>query len=603
MARKVSRFLGGVGLVLGLAVFACAQTKTLTILHTNDTHSAMVPFESGTIPIVRPSALGGGPAAFGSWTLWRLPFLRDYAGIARMATLIKRYRMTDPNVLAVNTGDVFVGSFEFNKYLGYPEFKIMEGLYDVVELGNHEFDLGIDTLAAVLGGQLGDQGPVQIPILCANVDFSGTYASGLIQDTFIKTIGGIKVGFFGLVTQEPQNYSAEVNSRFPYPYEGEGKTLWERAGELAYGLKAQGCDVVVCLSHLGKSLDVAALSQVPFIDVIIGGHSHDAFAQPIIANGKIIVQAGAYGYYLGELKLRVGGGKVFLRSWNLHRTDASVREDPQVKVVVNQLKAGVVNDPRFGDVYGQTVAYDLREIPEMWPDNSQNRDSALGNLVTDAYVKGLKKAGIPVDCALDVMGYIAHGLPAGKIVGNDVLRAVPYGYDPTSGLDFKLVVVPMSPALLLGGLEYAADMVTLSADLGVQASGLTYSYDSTKPPAEFGSVSRIDLMSVMVNGEPVAAELGNPNKFYLVAMSEQVFRFLNDLVKATGGDLEPYTTATGLFEYNLVRDYMKSLRFVSYKSEGRIRDTGAAMSVQSTAKALEPIAKAAAASSSRSRIH
>jgi 5'-nucleotidase/UDP-sugar diphosphatase len=613
MARKVSRFPGILGLVLGLAVLACAQTKTLTILHTNDTHSAMVPFESGYIPVVRPSALGGGPAAFGSWNLWRLPFFHDYAGIARMATLIKRLRMTDPNVLTVNTGDVFVGSFEFNEYLGYPELKIMEGLYDVMELGNHEFDLGVDTLAGVLSGQLAGGSPVAFPILCANVDFSritdpnlaaaADYLMNRIRPSSVTTIGGIKVGFFGLVTQEPQNYSAGVNGLFPYPYEGEGKTLWEYAGELAYGLRAQGCDVVVCLSHLGTSIDVAALSQVPGIDVIIGGHSHDAYPRPILQNGKIIVQAGSYGYYLGELKLRVGGGRVFLRSWDLHRTDGSVREDPQVKAVVNQLKAGVVNDPRFGDVYGQTVAYDLREIPEMWPDDGQNRDSALGNLVTDAYVKGLKKAGIPVDCALDVMGYIAHGLPAGKIVGNDVLRAVPYGYDPGSGLGFKLVVVPMSPALLLGGLEYAADNVTLSADLGIQASGLTYSYDSTKPPAEFGGISRIDPMSVLVNGEPVAAELGNPNKFYLVAMSEQVFRFLNDLVKATGGDLEPYVITTGLFEYDLVRDYMKSLRFVNYKSEGRIKDTGAVMSALSAAKSLEPIAKAAASAAGRSRTH
>jgi 5'-nucleotidase/UDP-sugar diphosphatase len=603
MGKRVLRFLGVMGLVLGLAVFACAQARTLTILHTNDTHSAMVPFESGYIPIVNSGAQGFGPSEFGFWSLWRIPFGRDYAGIARMATLIKKLRMTDKNVLAVNTGDVFVGSFEFNEYLGYPELKIMENLYDVMELGNHEFDLGVDTLAGVLSGSFGNQGPVKLPLLCANVDFSGTAAAGMIQETFIKPIGGIKVGFFGLVTQEPQNYSAAVNALFPYPYDDPDptKTLWYYAALRAGELKAAGCDVVICLSHLGTAVDVAGLSNVPGIDVIIGGHSHDAYAEPIQQNGKIIVQAGAYGYYLGELKLRVGGGQVSLGSWALHRTDSWVREDPQVRSIVNQLRAGVVKDPRFGPVYSQSVAYAIREIPEMWPDNSQNRDSALGNLVTDAYLKGLRKAGYPVDCALDVMGYIAHGISAGKVVGNDILRAVPYGYDPTSGLDFKLVVVPMQGRLLLGGLEYAADMVTLTADLGVQVSGLTYTYDSTKPPVEnMGQLSRIDPMSVMINGEYVAA---NPEKPYMVAMSEQVFKFLNDLLKPGGIDLEPYIVSTGQFEYNLVRDYMKSSRFINYKSEGRIKDTGAAMAVRSAARALEPITKAAEAAAHRSRLH
>jgi 2',3'-cyclic-nucleotide 2'-phosphodiesterase (5'-nucleotidase family) len=492
-----------------------------------------------------------------------------------MATLIKRLRAMDKNVLALDAGDVFVGSFEFNKFLGYPQLKIMEGLYDAMELGNHEFDLTIDTLAGVLSGYLAGGPPVTLPILCANVNFAGTSLDGMVSPTKILNIGGMNIGILGLVTQEPQNYSKAVNDLFPYPYQDPDptKTLWYFAAQKAGELKAQ-CDVVICLSHLGTSLDMVLADNVPNIDVIVGGHSHDVFDQAVIRNGKIIVQAGEFGKYLGELKLNVDNKVVTLDSWKLHRVDGRVKEDPKVRGIVNQVVSGVVKDPRFGPVYTQLVARALRDITKNWPAGSQNRDTPLGNMVTDAFKKGLIKAGYPVDVALDVMGYEGAPIFAGKVVGNNILRAVPYGYDPVSGLDFKVVIVPLTPGLLLGGLEYAADMVTDTTDLAVQASGVTYSYDSTQPKApDLLHPTRLDVMSVMVNGDLVAAHLEDPEfPPYMVAMSEQVFGFLNDLLKPMGIDLEPYIVHTNMFEYNLVRDYMKALKFVHYKSEGRIKD-------------------------------
>ena len=578
MSQRVLKGFWVAVLVLGLAVFACAQSRKLTILHTNDTHSAMVPFETGSIPAVGPAPKQTPGIGAGLWNVWHFPFNQDYAGIARMATLIKTLRAKDKNVLTLNAGDVFVGSFEFNKFLGYPELKIMENLYDAMELGNHEFDLGVDALAGILSGQIAGASPVNLPVLCANVDFSGTtpslqFLANTVKPSIIKTVGGVTVGIFGLLTQEPQNYSDAVNAMFPYPYEDpdQTKTLWYHAGEIAGGLKQQGCEVVICVSHLGTSLDVAALSQVPYIDVIIGGHSHDAYAQPILANGKIIVQAGEFGKYLGELKLNVAnGGGVTLDSWMLHRVDGRIKEDSQVRGIVNKVKSGVVSDPRFGPVYSQHIALALRDILKSWPANSQNRDTPLGNLVTDAFRNRLTKAGFQVDLALDVLGSLGANIPAGKVVGNTILRAVPYGYDPASGLGFKVVVVPLTGGFLLGGLEYAADMVSLTTDLAVQASGVTYTYDSSKPPVQnLGDISRIDPTSVVVNGELVAL---NPGKVYYVAMSEQVFNFLNAL---TGGQLP--SIPTGLFEYNVVRDYMRFLGFIQYKSEGRIKDTAPAL--------------------------
>ncbi len=564
MKGKVLRVLGLAVLLLGTALFTCAQTK-LTILHTNDTHSAMLPFGTQREPrgvdalasrikngpIIRPAAMAEPQPAWG--------------GIARMAGLIKKLKASAGDALVLNAGDVFVGSFEFNKYLGYPELKIMEGLYDAMELGNHEFDLGLDALTGILSGALAGDAPVALPIICANINLDGTLLKDMVRPSIIRTINGVKVGIFGLVNQEPQSYSPEIAARF-------APDLLAVAGTQAALLRAEGCEVVVCLSHLGTMYDTQMLPYVPGIDIVIGGHTHDAFSGPVVANGKIIVQAGDFGKYLGELNVTVGNGGVSLESWKLHRVDGSLPEDPLVRARLNVVRDGIVEDPRFGPVYTQFIAAASQEIPKGWPKTGQNRDSALGNLVTDAIRTGLANAGFLSDLAMEPLGYMAAGISAGKVVGNDILRAVPYGYDPQSGLGFKVVIVPMPGSLILGGLEYTTSWVQYTSDLVMQVSGLTYAYDSSKPAAPFGAPpNRLDVMSVMAGEELVAA---NTDKVYMVAMTEQVFNVLNSLTAPLGMPLQKIDT--GLFEYNLVRDYMKALRTVSYASSGRVKDTAAA---------------------------
>jgi 5'-nucleotidase/UDP-sugar diphosphatase len=556
MMRKAGRTLAVLALAFGLSIMSLAQTKRLTILHVNDTHSAILPFGHPSIPGPFAKFLGhGGPGSRG-----RAALVRETGGIARMATLIKRARLREENVLALHAGDVFVGSFEFNKYLGYPELKIMENLYDAMSLGNHEFDLGLDVLAGVVSGQLGGHGPVALPLLCANVDFTGHPLESFIQKSIVKEIDGVKVGIFGLVNEDKVNYSAEVVARF-------SNDVYTVAGLQAGALKYAGCDIVVCLSHLGTLGDLMGLADnVPGIDIIVGGHSHDLFDDAVVRNGKIIVQAGSHGQYLGELKVdyEPGAGVTF-RDWSVWPVDSRIKPDPFVQAQVNKLREGVVADPRFGPVYSRIVALVGQDISHDWPETGPYRDAPLGNLVTDSIKSALAGAGYQVDCVLDAMGYTEFGIPAGKVVGNDVMRAVPYGYDPESGLGFKLVVAPLPGQLILGGLEFTVAYIPYSQAVCAQVSGLTFAYDSRLPALDdLSGLSRVDPMSVMINGEYVAL---NPTKYYMVGMTEQVFNFLNGL---TGGQLVKYDT--GILEYNAVRDYMKSLRFVNYVSEGRIID-------------------------------
>jgi len=571
MEKKFGRILGIIVLVLGLAVMGLAQTKTLTILHTNDTHSTMLPFTHQPYP--SPFAWLWPDHRIGWVDQFRGPggFDRSYAGIARMATLIKQYRMTRKNVLAFHAGDVFVGSFMFNKFLGYPELKIMEGLYDAMTPGNHEFDLGMDVLAGVLSGLIAGGPAVTLPMLNANYNLTGHALAGLLQPSITRTVDGIKVGIFGIGNEDPTNFSAEMIARF----QGTDEKLYICAATQAGTLRAAGCRVVICLSHLGTVYDAELLSQVPGIDIIIGGHSHDLFDRADLRNGKIIVQAGSHGRWLGDLRIAVNarGGVRFL-GWRTHELDKTVRPDPEIQAQLEMLQGLVEADPRFGDVFTEPVAYAVRNIDHDWPAKGPNRDAALGILVADAMKKALLavagQGGLPpVDCVLDPMGYTEFGIPAGKIVGNDVLRAVPYGYDPASGLGFKLVVVPVPGQNILGLLEYTLTYVEYTRSLCVQPSGLTFAYDSSKPPAAgLGQFSRLDPMSVKIGDELVVA---NPGKIYFIGMTDQVFNFINSL---SGGQMIKFDT--GLLEYNAVRDYMQSLKFVKYVSEGRVIDTAPA---------------------------
>jgi len=241
--------------------------------------------------------------------------------------------------------------------------------------------------------------------------------------------------------------------------------------------------------------------------------------------------------------------------------------------MLNALRDGIVMDPRFGPVYTARVAKAPWDLAEKWDLTRQERDTPLGNLVADAIRTKVAAAGFPADLALEANGYITYKIHRGKVVASDIFRSVPYGYDAASGLGFKLDVVLLAGLQLLAGLEYSVSMAEYVDDLSLQASGLTFEYDSTKDPMgpeqliynmmhgipEWG---RVNPFSIKVNGQPI-----NFAGTYWVALNEQLHRFLSS------NGLEPYAQMeTGIFEYSAVRDYMAQLGVLRYGIEGRIVD-------------------------------
>ena len=257
---------------------ACTPQDHLTILHTNDTHSQIEPKSNGK------------------------------GGYARRMGIIRRERMADKNLLLLDAGDFCQGTPYFNFYRGRVEISAMNRMgYDACTLGNHEFDNGIDTLAAVLQD-------ARFKVVCANYDVHGTALEGLVLPYTIVRKGGLKIGVFGLGC-DPKGLIADKNFtplRYidPYPV----------AQAVTDTLRAQNCDVVVCLSHMGTFgkapedvCDTALVSHTRGIDVVIGGHTHmlyDHLRVPNLDGDSIIVcQMGKSGEQIGKIMLTLSNKK------------------------------------------------------------------------------------------------------------------------------------------------------------------------------------------------------------------------------------------------------------------------------------------------------
>ncbi|MGV3696825.1 bifunctional metallophosphatase/5'-nucleotidase [Flavobacterium sp.] len=272
-----SAFVGMGG--LGLAGFKPAETKHLTILHTNDVHSYIDPF-----PPTHPKNPNMG-------------------GVARRAALIETIRRENPNVLLLDAGDIFQGTPYFNYYGGELEFKLMSMMkYDLATIGNHDFDNGIEGLYK----QLPNAG---FDFVSANYDFKNTVLDGHVKPYKIFRKDGIKVGVFGLGVGlaglvDKKNYKETV-------YNDPLAVSQDMARILKHEKK---CDLVICLSHIGykykddpeKICDTKLATLTRDIDLIIGGHTHTFLEKPTVlknVDGKdvLVNQVGCYGINLGRI--------------------------------------------------------------------------------------------------------------------------------------------------------------------------------------------------------------------------------------------------------------------------------------------------------------
>lgn len=263
-----------------LALHSCSleASRRITLLHTNDVHSHIDPF----------------PPDHGSYP--------NLGGVARRASLIDQIRKENPNTLLLDAGDIFQGTPYFNFYGGELEFRLMNRMgYHAATLGNHDFDAGLQGLLAQVP-------KAEFAFLSANYDFKNTILDGYIKPAATYNIEGIRVGVFGLGIAFEGLVTPDLYGETVYmdPFEialDQARILREEAG----------CELVICLSHLGyryreanRPSDIQLAQRTEGIDVIIGGHTHTFMEQAEIQTNRkgkqvLISQVGCYGIRLGRI--------------------------------------------------------------------------------------------------------------------------------------------------------------------------------------------------------------------------------------------------------------------------------------------------------------
>ena len=502
-----------------------AAVDTLTILHVNDTHSCLAPLAP------RNPDLSG-----------------TQGGIARAASVIGLTKMTETNVLTLHAGDVFIGDMFFNNYFGVAEFQIMSMLgFDAMTVGNHEFDLTPAILDTACHYGLTPGG---FPLLSANLvldDPSVQDLKNFIKPYIIKEYDSMKVGIFGLTTPSTNIFSQ------PAPAFVD-TNIGIIAAMTVQELNAQGCNVIILLSHLGVYYDEMVAAAVPGINMIIGGHDHYLFDPKEVTNPlgqpTWIVQVGSNYSHIVNIKLVLDNGTVSLAGYQEIPLDLSIPEDPTVKAAVDGMIAEI--EATYGiPFYTQQIGFATADFEEVTDIYSQGpHDTPLGNLITDAFRDTTK-----TDVAITVGGSIAQKLYHGPITPIDLFRAIGYGFNEVNGLGFRLVTFNITGEQLWIAFESVLSMVEQNDELVPQVSGMKYHSVIIDPPG-----SRMKWLTV--NDQPL-----DPAKIYSVTVNEFLMVPLQEWFGIQFTDVFLYQDFT---EFQALLNYVIKQQIITPSSEGRV---------------------------------
>jgi 2',3'-cyclic-nucleotide 2'-phosphodiesterase (5'-nucleotidase family) len=496
--------------VIVFCVGAFAQGRDVTILYTNDFHSAFDP-----IPAYW---LKGSP---------------KLGGAAHLATLANRIRAREKTSFFFDSGDMFTGQLSFLTK-GEALMEMMRAMkYDALGLGNHEFDYGSENFERQTNA-------VDFPVLAANIFYKGTNIRYSRPYTIIER-EGFRVGVIGIVGEDTPSTAlpsgvTSLEFRDPIPILRELiKEIEPRA------------DLIVVLAHEGKTgpmqtdaenrpevqrdfdEDIRVAGAVEGIDVFVGGHAHRGIEVPYVhpKTGTIIVQTYGYGTRLGFIKLKVESGKVISHRGELLKVwSDNLPADKRVAAKIAYYKK--LTAPKIGVVQGVLKNRLVRDY---------NRESSIGDFIADV-MRQIGNAEIGMQNA----GGIRADLPEGEVTNGNVYDALPFVN--------SLVVCEMTGKQIKQVLEQG-----FSLERGmIQVSGLTAKYDLSKPIGE-------RLVNLEIGGKPA-----DDSKIYSVATNSFIWEG-GDLYKTFLGT--KVVSRTGLLS-EIVMDYLKSKKIVDLPKAERL---------------------------------
>jgi 5'-nucleotidase / UDP-sugar diphosphatase len=457
---------------------AATTEITFTILHTNDEHSALIPTPlTDDHPTQANQSLGG--------------FARLAAAVGEIRTA---KGIQGEAVLLLSAGDYMGGSaFSWLSLVGHaPELSLMRELgYDVVTIGNHEYDYGPEVLAEYLAAAGYPSSSESKPVIVASNTHpppNHPLADRGIQDIYVKDLGnGLKVGFLGLLGKDAIQVA-------PGSSPIEFSDQHEAAGEAVGKLQDAGADIIIALTHSGVEEDRELARAYPEINIIIGGHCHTALDKPLMEGETVIVQSGSLLQYLGilEMAYEPASGKLRVRNGETGRPHLlalgyTIPAEPVMAALVERYTAELnalvrrMSGGVFDDI-SEIVVYTAPDIPNTPP----LQESPMGNFVTDAMrLKAQDVLGEKVDFAFQANGVIRGPIISSSVAFAedgvsfyDLVNLVGLGSGPDGQPGYPLVSVYLTGEEVRRVLEISVLLSELMGDTYyLQMSGVRMTYD------------------------------------------------------------------------------------------------------------------------------
>lgn len=467
-------------LVSGTPVASAAlQGKNVTILFTHDMHDHMLPF----------NILQDGK-------------VQSLGGYARIESAVKEEKKNDPNLLLLDAGDFSMGTLFQTMYAGSaPELRILGQMgYDVVTLGNHEFDYRPEGLTSTLNAakKSGDKVP---QIVASNIVFPSEPGENPLQsltdlknamdnygvkDYTVIERNGIKIGIFGLMGKDADESAPMAGVKFA--------NIAESAKRAVNALKQkENVDLIICLSHSGtwedksSSEDEILAKEVPGIDVIISGHTHTKLLSPIVVGKTIIGSCGEYGENLGEIKIIQGADNSWsLGSYKLIPADSSLPSDTAISQTIDGFKETVQKG--YLDSFGLTFDQVLANTPFNFTPASnigkEHNENILGSLISDSYIYSVQQAEganyQPITAAIVPCGIIRGSFVKGDITVSDVFNACSLGIGPDGIPGYPLISVYLTGRELKTVCEVDASVTSMMSTAQLYMSGISFTFNPNR---------------------------------------------------------------------------------------------------------------------------
>jgi len=399
------------------------ESKRLTILHTNDFHSHLQGFAPESA--YTPDTIDGD---------------HTVGGFSRIAEVISETKSTNQgSTLVLDAGDCLMGTLfqALEPSTGFQLNLMKKAGYDVVALGNHDFDFGPEKFAETVRNAVKEGG---IPVLLAgnavtdpenqaDNDFEAVISDGLIKRYVIMEREGLKIGIFSLMGKD-------ADESAPYAPPVTFEKIIPAAERLVKELKKEKCDVIICLSHCGiirdkmgawTGEDVSLAKKVKGIDLIVSGHTHTLLTEPLTVNGVPIVQAGDNGRYVGKTELVVSNNGVKLEKYEVININDKVRADGSIQMAI-AAQQGKINDVILKPL-GYTYDMPVATAPFMLVigEEGDMAGNNLGALVADAIYDYTNTLGPGTDIAVVAEGVIRDTIQPGIQSVADIFRVMSLG--------------------------------------------------------------------------------------------------------------------------------------------------------------------------------